>query len=57
MPLISHTPTVTHEFSMCMLREIKGIISGQIVYNHKACNNEQGCHFQGTKTKNRWTAF
>ena len=25
-----------------MLREIKGIISGQIVYNHKACSNEQG---------------
>ena len=40
-----------------MLGEIKGIISGQIVYNHIACNNEQICHFQTTKTKNRWTVF
>ena len=102
---------------ICMLGEIKGIISGQIVYNglfqkrtippsrrklakppspssdilckfkaffrqslpplfgrrkfplwvgygsflerpnHIACNNEQICHFQTTKTKNRWTVF
>ena len=26
-----------------MLREIKGIITGQLVYNHKAYNYEQGC--------------
>ena len=26
----------------CMLREIKGIISGHLVYNHKAYNYEQG---------------
>ena len=31
-----------------MLRQINGIISGQIVYNHKAYNNEQGCQ------KNLW---
>ena len=31
-----------------MLRQIKGIISGQIVYNHKAYNNEQG------RQKNLW---
>ena len=33
---------------ICMLRQINGIISGQIVYNHKAYNNEQGCQ------KNLW---
>ena len=27
---------------ICMFREIKGIISGQIICNPKACNNEQG---------------
>ena len=27
---------------ICTLKEIKGITSGQIVYNHKACNDEQG---------------
>ena len=57
MPLISHTPTVMHEFTHMYLGEIKGIISGQIVYNHIACNNEQIRHFQTTKTENRWTVF
>ena len=33
---------------ICMLRQIKGIISGQIVYNYKAYNNEQG------RQKNLW---
>ena len=33
---------------ICMLRQIKGIISGQIVYNDKAYNNEQG------RQKNLW---
>ena len=27
----------------CMLREIKEITSGHLVYNHKAYNHEQGC--------------
>ena len=31
-----------------MLRQIKGIISGLIVYNYKAYNNEQG------RQKNLW---
>ena len=47
MPLISHTPTVMHEFThMYAWRNKRD--NKWIVYNHIACYNEQIRHFQTT---------